>query len=90
MAGPQTLRQQSKRSSTASAGVLRFLMCLTVNGPLTLLYVVFAFGVYKLEIQHTAGPESLGPVESEKKAFAVGSAKRLTGARTGGAFSGVL
>lgn len=67
MAGPQTLRQQSKRSSTASAGVLRFLMCLTVNGPLTLFYVVFAFGVYKLEIQHTAGPESLGPVESEKR-----------------------
>lgn len=35
VAGPQTLRQQSKRSSTGSAGVLRFLMCLTVNGPLT-------------------------------------------------------
>ena len=48
VAGPQTLRQQSKRSSTTSAGVLRFLMCLTVNGPLTHLFVVFAFGVYKL------------------------------------------
>ena len=31
VAGQRTLRQQSKRSSTASAGVLRFLMCLSTG-----------------------------------------------------------